>query len=103
MNVDIRVAEWLRNHRHDAVHLRDEGLPRMPNGEIFDKALSEDRVVLTSDLDFGEIAAGVKGKAGKVLLLRLHNSRAANVIDRLRSVLPRVESRENSRRGPSSS
>ena len=90
MNVDIRVADWLRSQGHDAVHLRDEGLHRMPNGEIFKKALSEDRIVLTSDLDFGEIAAALKDTAGKVLLLRLQNSRAANVIRRLNSVLPRV-------------
>ena len=89
MNVDIRVAEWLRGQGHDAVHLRDHGLHRMPNGEIFVKALSEDRVVLTSDLDFGEIAAALKDTAGKVVLLRLQNSRAANVTRRLSSVLPR--------------
>ena len=88
---DIRAADWLRSQGHDAVHLRDEGLHRMPNGEIFEKALSEDRIVLTSDLDFGEIAAALKDTAGKVLLLRLQNSRAANVISRLSRVLPRVE------------
>ena len=91
MSVDIRVADWLRTQGHDTVHLRDEGLHRMPNGEIFKKALSEDRIVLTSDLDFGEIAAALKDTAGKVLLLRLQNSRAANVIRRLNSVLQRVE------------
>ncbi len=91
MSVDIRVADWLRSQGHDAVHLRDEGLHRMPNGEIFEKALSEDRIVLTSDLDFGEIAAALKGTSGKILLLRLHNSRAANVITRLTRVLPRVD------------
>jgi predicted nuclease of predicted toxin-antitoxin system len=63
----------------------------MPNGEIFEKALSEDRIILTSDLDFGEIAAALKDTLGKVLLLRLHNMRAANVIRRLTTVLPRVE------------
>lgn len=91
MNVDIRVVDWLRSQGHDATHLRDEGLHRMPNGEIFEKALSEDRVVLTSDLDFGEIAATLDKTSGKVLLLRLQNSRAANVINRLTNVLPRVE------------
>ncbi len=90
MNIDIRVAKWLRQQGHDVVHLRDEGLHRMPNGEIFEKALHEDRVVLTSDLDFGEIAAALKDEAGKVLLLRLHNSRADNVISRLGNVIPRV-------------
>lgn len=39
MSVDIRVAEWLRGQGHDAIHLRDEGLHRMPNGEIFAKAV----------------------------------------------------------------
>jgi predicted nuclease of predicted toxin-antitoxin system len=91
MSVDLRVADWLRSQGHDAVHLRDEGLHRMPNGEIFAKALTEDRIVVTSDLDFGEIAAALKDTAGKVVLLRLQNSRAANVIGRLDSVLPRVE------------
>jgi len=90
MNVDIRVAEWLRSQGHDVVHLRDEGLQRMPNGEIFEKALTENRVVLTSDLDFGEIAAALKDTSGKVLLLRLHNSRARHVIGRLDNVIPRV-------------
>jgi len=71
MSVDIRVADWLRSQGHDAVHLRDERLHRMPNGEIFAKALSEDRIVVTSDLDFGEIAAALKDTAGKVVLLRL--------------------------------
>jgi predicted nuclease of predicted toxin-antitoxin system len=35
MSVDIRVTDWLRSQDHDAVHLRDDGLHRMPNGEIF--------------------------------------------------------------------
>jgi predicted nuclease of predicted toxin-antitoxin system len=63
----------------------------MPNGEIFQKAVEEDRVVLTSDLNFGEIAAALKDTPGKVLLLRLHNFRAGNVTRRLAAVLPRVE------------
>jgi len=37
MCVDVRVVGWLREQGHDAVHLRDEGLHRMPNGEIFEK------------------------------------------------------------------
>jgi predicted nuclease of predicted toxin-antitoxin system len=57
MSVDICVADWLRRQGYGVVHLRDEGLLRMPNGEIFEKALSEDRIILTSDLDFGEIGA----------------------------------------------
>jgi predicted nuclease of predicted toxin-antitoxin system len=35
MGVSQQVIEWLRTTGHDAVHLRDEGLQRLPNGEIF--------------------------------------------------------------------
>ncbi|MBI2508752.1 MAG: DUF5615 family PIN-like protein [Betaproteobacteria bacterium] len=41
MCVDVRVAEWLRSQGHDAVHLRDQGLQRLADGEIFRKAASE--------------------------------------------------------------
>jgi predicted nuclease of predicted toxin-antitoxin system len=55
MGVSMRVVDWLRTIGHDTVHLRDESLHRLPNGEIFQKAFVEQRIVLTFDLDFGEI------------------------------------------------
>lgn len=87
MGVDVRVVRWLREHGHDAIHLRDEGLQRMPDGEIFAKAIAERRVVLTFDLDFGEIAALTRGKTASVVLFRLQNTRTPHVIDRLAAVL----------------
>ncbi len=61
MGVSLRVAEHLRTGGHDVCHLSDEGLQRLPDGEIFQKATAEKRVVLTFDLDFGEIAARCTG------------------------------------------
>lgn len=87
MGVDIRVVRWLRDDGHDAVHLRDEGLHRLPNGKIFEKAISEGRILLTFDLDFGEIAAASKGRPVQVIVFRLRNTRALHVIDRLATVL----------------
>ncbi|MCL5421788.1 MAG: DUF5615 family PIN-like protein [Nitrospirae bacterium] len=52
-----RVVQWLLSEGHDAVHLRDEGLQRLPNGAIFEKATAERRAILTFDLDFGEVLA----------------------------------------------
>lgn len=83
MGVAQRIVEWLRAEGHDAVHLRDEGLQRMPNGEIFEKAASEERIILTFDLDFGEIVALSGGRRVSVIL----NTRTPHVIDRLRKVL----------------
>lgn len=57
MGVSQQVVAWLQTKGQEAVHLRDEGLQRLPNGEIFQKAACEQRIVLTFDLDFGEILA----------------------------------------------
>jgi predicted nuclease of predicted toxin-antitoxin system len=87
MGVAQRIVDWLRTEGHEAVHLREEGLQRMPNGEIFKKAASEERIILTFDLDFGEIVALSGDRRVSVILFRLHNTRTPHVIDRLRKVL----------------
>jgi len=86
--MDVRVAEWLRGEGHDAMHLRDEGLQRLPNGGIFAKALAEERVIVTFDLDFSEIAALAAGPSVSVIVFRLRDMRVPHVIDRLSVVLP---------------
>lgn len=79
--------EWLRNNGHDAKHLREERLHRMPDNEIFTKAIHEKRIIITFDLDFGEIVALSKGKRTSVILFRLHNTRTSHLLDRLSTVL----------------
>ena len=56
--LDVRIVEWLRTQGHDAIHLRDEGLQRLPNGGIFTKACSEHRVIVTFDLDIRYLPIG---------------------------------------------
>jgi hypothetical protein len=38
MGVSPRVVAWLRNGGHDAMHLRDQQLQRMADGDIVAKA-----------------------------------------------------------------
>ncbi len=97
MGVAQRIVQWLREEGHDAVHLRDEKLHRLPNGDIFVKAHTERRIILTFDLDFGEIVALSAGKPVSVILFRLHNTRTPHVMERLRKVLH--ESKEALERG----
>jgi predicted nuclease of predicted toxin-antitoxin system len=80
-------VEWLRSEGHDTIHLREQGLQRLPNGEIFTKAAQEGRIILTFDLDFGEIVALSGRDRVSIILFRLHNTRTPHVIDRLRKVL----------------
>jgi predicted nuclease of predicted toxin-antitoxin system len=87
MGVSRRVVDWLRQQGHDAIHLRDQGLQRLPNGEIFSKAITEERIVLTFDLDFGEIVALCQGRPASVVLFRLNNTKSDFTIRRLEMVL----------------
>jgi predicted nuclease of predicted toxin-antitoxin system len=45
-------------------------------------------VVVTFDLDFGEIVALTKGRKTGVILFRLRNTRTSFVIQRLADVIP---------------
>lgn len=87
MGISLRVVEWLRSAGHDVLHLRDQGLQRLPNGDIFHKAVREQRIVLTFDLDFGEIVAACDVQVVSVILFRLRNTTSEFVIRRLAIVL----------------
>ena len=85
--MDVRITSWLNSHGHEAIHLRDQGLQRLPNGAIFDKGIAESRMIVTFDLDFGEIVALSKGRKTGVVLFRLRNTRVSFVIQRLSEVI----------------
>jgi len=87
MGVSPKVVAWLSASGHDAVHLRDEQLHRLPNGQIFAKAAAENRSVLTFDLDFGEIVALSGNHRTGVIVFRLRDTRTDFVIRRLGVVL----------------
>lgn len=87
MGVDLRIVTWLCAQGHDAVHLREQGLQRSPDADVFAKAIAEDRIVLTFDLDFGEILALSGDAVVSVILFRLNNTRTPFVQQRLAAVL----------------
>ena len=38
MGVSQRIVAWLNQQGHDAMHLRDEGLQRLPDEDIYTKS-----------------------------------------------------------------
>lgn len=86
MGVSMKVVSWLRSEGHDVWHLREKGLHRLPDREIFRRASEEGRVVLTFDLDFSEIVA-LSGAATSVIVFRLQQRGTEVVIRRLARVL----------------
>ena len=87
MGVSQRVVTWLQEQGHEATHLRDEGLQKLENGDIFTKAFRESRIILTWDLDFTEILALSKTGTVSAVVFRLMNTRSDHVIKRLERVL----------------
>ena len=87
MGISPRVVEELRRKGHDAVHLAEQGLYRMVDGDILKKARQENRILLTHDLDFGELLAASGGNLPSVIVFRLKDMRAPNVGQHLFSIL----------------
>lgn len=87
MGISPRVVEELRQKGFDAVHLLDEGLQRMTDGDILEKARQENCVPLTHDLDFGELLAASGGNLPSVIIFRLKDMRAANINRHLLSII----------------
>ena len=87
MGISPRVVEELRLKGHDATHLLDEGLYRMSDGEILEKARLEKYILLTHDLDFGELLAASGGNLPSVIIFRLNDMRASNINRHLFSII----------------
>lgn len=87
MGISRGSVAFLRALDHDAVHLGELGLARLPDPDILARALAEDRVVLTHDLDFGELLAASGGSLPSVVSFRLRDMRAANVNRYLERIL----------------
>ena len=80
VGVAPRVVGWLREQGHEAHHLSEEGLHRLPDAEIFQKAIREQSILLTFDLDFAEIVAFSGGAEVSVILFRLDNTQTDFVL-----------------------
>jgi predicted nuclease of predicted toxin-antitoxin system len=87
MGLARSTVAFLRAQGHDAVHLRDQGLQRLEDDEIVEKARKEGRVILTHDLDFGRIVAVSRASVPSVITFRLDDMRPIQVNRYLTEVL----------------
>jgi len=73
--VSPKVAETLKAHGFDSVHVRDYGIQDSIDDVVFDRAASENRVLVSADTDFGFILAKRISHKPSVILLRGEISR----------------------------
>jgi predicted nuclease of predicted toxin-antitoxin system len=85
--VSPKTVDFLNQLGHEAVHVRTLGLERAADRVLIDRALADSSVVVTFDLDFGDILAlGVLDKPS-VIICRLTDERADSVNRHLATVL----------------
>lgn len=81
------LAGRLRAESHDAIHVTDIGHGNLSDDDIFRRAVEDHRIVVTFDLDFGEIAGATKASGSGIVLLRLKRAGQTYLWDRLRTAI----------------
>lgn len=87
MGISPAVIDFLGRLGHQAIHLHQEGLDRLSDPEILEKARNEECILLTHDLDFGDLLAASGTAMPSVVIFRLRNMRPENVNHHLLSIL----------------
>ena len=83
MGISSRIAPWLKNQGHEAIHLNDENLFQLPDKAILEKAVREDRIILTADMDFGQLLALNKSQQASVIQFRVSDFTPDNIESKL--------------------
>lgn len=83
MALSPALARWLQGQGHDAVHAAAIGLARAPDTDIIARAKSDDRIILTADLDYPRILAMSAADGPAVILFRGGDWQEDQAINRL--------------------
>jgi predicted nuclease of predicted toxin-antitoxin system len=89
MGISPRTVDFLNALQHDATHIHDQKLDNAPDSIILKKARDEQRVLLTYDLDFGELLAASGTVSPSVIIFRLRNMHPERVNASLNLIITR--------------
>ncbi|HEY66393.1 MAG TPA: DUF5615 family PIN-like protein [Caldilineae bacterium] len=87
MGISPRAVTFLREQGCEAIHLHEEGLDCLEDPAILAKAREEGFILLTHDLDFGELIAASGARLPSVIVFRLRDMRPENVNRYLQRIL----------------
>ena len=83
MGISASVATWLKSQGYNAIHLNDENLYKLQDNLILEKAIKEQRIIITSDMDFGQLLAFNKSYQASVIQFRTSDFTPNNIQTKL--------------------
>ncbi len=87
MGISPVTVAFLQELGHEAWHLCEQGLDRLPDSAVLEKARVEQCVLLTHDLDFGDLLAASGAGLPSIVVFRLSSMRPQSVNRHLRQVI----------------
>ena len=94
MPMSPKLAVWLRQQGHDAVHALEAGLDRAPDEMILGRARNEQQVVVTADLDYPRLLALSQAGGPGLILFRGGNYSEQEAVERLTRALETIPTEE---------
>lgn len=80
------LIESLRNNGHDVEYIMEEK-PGASDDEVLLIAYNEDRILITEDIDFGELVYRLKKPAKGIILIRIDVKERHKKWERLRKLI----------------
>ncbi|MCL7411108.1 MAG: DUF5615 family PIN-like protein [Methanosarcinaceae archaeon] len=90
MPLSPKTTIFFKDLRYEAIRVNELGMAKSKDKELFDYASERDMVILSADLDFGNILAYTQSNKPSVVIFRLQDPSPEHVNSLLSSNLPRI-------------
>jgi predicted nuclease of predicted toxin-antitoxin system len=87
MGISPKTVAFLKELGYEAVHAHSLGIDKWTDQDILEKAHKEKYILLTHDLDFGELLAASGERFPRVIIFRLRNMHPEQVNRNLKAVI----------------
>jgi len=91
MALSPKTVKMLRDSGYEAIRVNELGMAKSRDREILAYAKKNDMVVITADLDFGDILAHTGYKKPSVIIFRLKDPSPEHVNSLLLSAIPHIK------------
>jgi len=91
MNLPRSLGRKLQAINHEARHVGDLGMAEADDIEIVQEARENQEVIITHDLDFGDLLAFSGESSPSIIIFRLRNTQLENLFAKILIAWPNIE------------